>query len=240
MQYGEGFLAERSATEYGKTVHSESRYDLVGDVSKRADLMRKTAAEILGCVKPGVFHQFAQNPEHFIAQASRIIIEQKSTMIIEHLQYNQTDGCYDVDIFTANQSKQDLSKATRKLKKHVYEYAVTDSKKELQFLTDLDSGSEVVVYAKLPRGFLIPTPIGNSNPDWAISFHRERVKYIYFIAETKGSISSMQLRPIETAKIKCARKFFDEINQRIEDGCVRYDVVSDYGKLMDIIRSKTN
>ena len=240
MQDGEGFLAERSATKYGRTVHSESRYDLVGSVSKRADLMRKTASEILGRAKPGVFRQFAQNPEHFIAQASRIITEQKATMIIEHLQYNQTDGCYDVDIFTANQSKQDLSKATRKLKKHVYEYAVTDSKKERGFLEELDSSSEVVVYAKLPRGFLIPTPIGNYNPDWAISFHREKVKYIYFVAETKGSMSSMQLRPIETAKIKCARKFFDEINQKIEDDRVQYKVVSDYGELMEIVRPKTD
>ncbi len=240
MQHGEGFLAKRSATEYGRTVHSESRYDLVGNVSKGADLMRKTAAEILGRVKPGVFHQFAQNPEHFIAQASRIITEQKATMIIEHLQYNQTDGRYNVDIFTANESKQDLSKATRKLKKHVYEYAVTDSKKERQFLTDLDSSSEVVVYAKLPRGFLIPTPIGNYNPDWAISFHREKVKYIYFVAETKGSMSTMDLRKIEESKIKCARKFFDEINQKIEDDRVQYKVVSDYGQLMDIIRPKTD
>ena len=239
MQYGDGFLVEQSATEYGRTVPSESRYDLVGNVSKRAGLMRKTAAKILGA-GTSVFNQFTQNPEHFIAQASRIITEQKGTMIIEHIQYNQTDGCYNVDIFTANQSKQDLSKATRTLKKHIYQYAVTDSEVEREFVNELEnSGGEVVVYAKLPRGFLIPTPIGKYNPDWAISFNKEQVQYIYFVAETKGSISSMQLRPIEKSKIECARKFFDEINQRIEDGCVRYDVVSDYGQLMDIVRPKT-
>ena len=240
LQKGEGFLTEQSKTEYGRNVHSAARYDLVGDVSERADLMRKTAAEILERAKPDVFNQFAQNPEHFIAQASRIITEQKATMVIEHLQYNQTDGCYDVDIFTANQSKQDLSKATRKLKKHIYQYAVTDSKKERQFLKDLDSSSEVIVYAKLPHGFLIPTPVGDYNPDWAISFNQERVQYIYFVAETKGSMSTMDLRKSEEGRIKCARKFFDKINQRIQYGRVKYEVVSDYGKLMDIVRPKTN
>ena len=241
LRKGEGFLAEQSETVYGETVSSESKYDLVGNVSERAGLMRKTAAKILERATPEVFKQFAQNPEHFIAQASRIITEQKGTMIIEHIQYNQTDGRYDKkDIFTANQSKQDLSKATQKLKKHIYQYVATDSEVERRFVDDLDSGSEVVVYAKLPRGFLIPTPIGKYNPDWAISFNKEQVQYIYFVAETKGSMSTMNLRKKENIKIQCARKFFDEINQRIADGCVRYDVVSDYGKLMDIIRPKTN
>ena len=239
MQQGEGFLVEQSETVYGRTVPSEARYDLVGNVSKRAGLMRKTAAKILGA-GTSVFSQFAQNPEHFIAQASRIIKEQRGTMIIEHIQYDPTDGRYKDDIFEANQSKQDLSKATRTLKKHVYQYAVTDSKKEQEFLEKLDSSSEVVVYAKLPRDFLIPTPIGKYNPDWAISFNKERVKYIYFVAETKGSMSTMHLRKIEDIKIQCARKFFDEIDQRIQDGRFKYDVVSDYGKLMDIIRPKMN
>lgn len=198
LQKSEGVLTEQPEMKYGRNVQSAARYDLEGDVSKRADLMRKTAAKILRRVKSNVFSQFAQNPEHFIAQTSRIITEQKATMVIKHLQYNPTDGHYDVDIFTANQSKQDLSKATRKLKKYVYEYAVTDSKKEQDFLEKLDSESEVVVYAKLPRGFLMPMPIGNYNPDWPISFDKEQVKYIYFVAETKGSIIlSMQLRPIE-------------------------------------------
>lgn len=237
MQYGDGFLVEQSATEYGRTVPSESRYDLVGNVSKRAGLMRKTAAKILGA-GTSVFNQFTQNPEHFIAQASRIITEQKGTMIIEHIQYNQTDGRYNKDIFTANQSKQDLSKATRTLKKHIYQYAVTDSKVERDFVGELDSSSEVVVYAKLPRGFLIPTPIGSYNPDWAISFNKEQVQYIYFVAETKGSMSTMHLRKKEDIKIKCAHKFFDEINQRIEDDRVEYRVVSDYGELMNIVRPK--
>jgi len=93
----------------------------------------------------------------------------------------------------------------------------------------------VVVYAKLPRGFSIPTPVGNYNPDWAISFKEGTVKHIYFVAETKGSMSSMELREIERTKIECARKFFAEINQKIETEKVKYDVVDSFGKLMDLV-----
>ena len=112
---------------------------------------------------------------------------------------------------------------------------MTDSGVERNFVAELDSSTEVVVYAKLPRGFLIPTPVGDYNPDWAISFKRGAVKHIYFIAETKGSMSTMKLREIEKQKIECARKFFTEINERIEADAVKYDVVTSYAGLMDVV-----
>ncbi len=127
---------------------------------------------------------------------------------------------------------------SRKLKKHVYDYAITDSKVEREFAENLDGSDEVVVYAKLPRGFLISTPVGNYNSDWVISFNKNRVKYIYFVAETKGSMLSMQLHKIEETKIECARKFFGVIRRRIENDSVKYDVVSNYGKLMEIVGLK--
>jgi type III restriction enzyme len=98
-------------------------------------------------------------------------------------------------------------------KRHIYDYVLTDSGIERRFVKELDTCTEVVVYAKLPRGFLIPTPVGDYNPDWAISPSRRAVKHVYFVAETKGSMSAMELREIEKTKIKCARKFFDEINR---------------------------
>lgn len=74
-----------------------------------------------------------------------------------------------------------------------------------------------------------------ANPDWAISFKAGSVRHIYFVAETKGTMSSMKLREIEKTKIECARKFFDEINQRFTEDRVKYDVVTDYGKLMELV-----
>jgi type III restriction enzyme len=122
-----------------------------------------------------------------------------------------------------------------KLKNHVYDYAIVDSKVEREFVKELDASSEVVVYAKLPRGFLIPTPVGDYNPDWAISFKAGSVRHIYFVAETKGSMSSMDLRPVEDTKIKCARKFFDELNERISENKVKYGVADSYSKLMEVV-----
>jgi type III restriction enzyme len=235
LKTGDGFQVTNTTTEQGSSVHSLVKYDLLGKIAENAQLTRGTTAAILTGIQPSVFEQFKKNPEHFIAEASRIIAEQKATMIIERLDYDAVTERYGVDIFTANQTGQDFSRASAKLKHHVYDYAVTDSDVERRFVEDLDTSSEVVVYAKLPRGFLIPTPVGDYNPDWAISFKEGSVKHIYFVAETKGSMSSMKLREIENTKIACARKFFDEIGRRVTEDRVKYDVVTSYEKLMDIV-----
>lgn len=235
LKAGDGFALTGSTTERGGSVHSLVKYDLLGKIAENTELTRKTAAEILTGIQGIVFGQFKENPEHFIAEASRIIAEQKATMVIERLAYDGLAEHYDVDIFTANQTGQDFSKASAKLKRHVYDYVVTDSDIERKFVDGLDAASEVVVYAKLPRGFLIPTPVGDYNPDWAISFKEGSVKHIYFVAETKGTMSSMKLREIEKTKIACARKFFDEIGRRVSEDRVKYDVVTSYEKLMDIV-----
>lgn len=235
LRSGDGFKVTNTTTSHGGSVHSLVKYDLVGKVAENAQLTRDTAASILGQIEPAVFEQFTKNPEHFIAEASRIVAEQKAAMVIERLAYDEVDERYDVDIFTANQTGQDFSRATAKLKNHVYDYAITDSDVEKAFVQELDTSSEVVVYAKLPRGFLIPTPVGDYNPDWAISFKAGSVRHIYFVAETKGTMSSMKLREIEKTKIECARKFFDEISERVAPDRVKYDVVTDYSKLMDIV-----
>jgi type III restriction enzyme len=236
LQQGEGFRVEEATTEFHKaSVHSAVKYDLLGKIAENVQLTRKTIAEILCGLESAVFKQFKQNPEHFISEASRLINEQKATMIIERLTYDEVAGQHDVGIFTAGQNRQDFTRASEKLKKHIYDFAITDSKIERDFVRELDTSSEVVVYAKLPRGFLIPTPVGDYNPDWAISLTEGSVKHIYFVAETKGSMSSMELREIEKTKIECARKFFDKINLKIANDQVKYDVVNSFGKLMEIV-----
>jgi len=236
IKAGQSFEVRETATEeYNASIHTMVTYDLLGKIAENTQLTRKTIADILSNVQPAVFKQFKQNPEHFIAEGSRLINEQKATIIIERLSYDNITETHDIDIFTTGQSKQDFTKASEKLKNHIYDYVITDSKVEREFVKELDTSTEVVVYAKLPRGFLIPTPVGDYNPDWAISFKEGSVKHIYFVAETKGSMSSMELRAIEHTKIECARKFFAEINRKIDPEHVKYDVVTSYGKLMEIV-----
>jgi type III restriction enzyme len=72
----------------------------------------------------------------------------------------------------------------------------------VQFVTLLlDASSEVVVYAKLPCRFIIPSPVGDHNPDWANAFQEGKVKHIYFVAETKGSLTTMHLRRFEESRL---------------------------------------
>jgi type III restriction enzyme len=238
IKSGEAFKLKATETETnGLSVHSAVKYDLIGKLAEGTQLTRRTIAEILKGMNVAVFAQFKSNPESFIAETIRLINEQKATVIIEHLAYDPVEDKYDLDIFTAGQTKQDFSKAGEKLQRHIYDYVLTDSNTEREFVKELDSEKNgVVVYAKLPRGFLIPTPVGDYNPDWAIAFQEGKVKHVYFVAETKGSMSSMDLREIEQIKIKCARKFFNDINKKFAPEQVKYDVVDSFGKLMELVK----
>lgn len=236
---GNAFELKATETETNRaSIHSAVRYDLIGKLGEGTQLTRRTIAEILKGLNAAVFAQFKTNPESFIAEAVRLINEQKATVIIEHLAYDPVEDRFDLDIFTAGQTKQDFSNAVKTPKHHIYDFVLPDSgsKPERDFAEALEASAEVVVYAKLPRGFLIPTPVGDYNPDWAISFKEGSVKHIYFVAETKGSMSSMDLREIEKTKIKCARKFFDEMNRRFAPENVKYDVVNSFGKLLELVK----
>lgn len=237
LKSGDGFKIAQTTIEYNKqSIHSAVKYDLIGKIAEGTQLTRRATADILKGINVAVFAQFRINPESFIAEAVRLINEQKATMIIEHLAYDPVEDKFDLDIFTTGQTKQEFSKAGDKLLRHIYDYVITDSVIEREFVKELDTCTDVVVYAKLPRGFLIPTPVGDYNPDWAISFKEGAVKHIYFVAETKGSMSSMDLREIEKTKIKCARKFFDEMNRRFAPENVKYDVVDSFGKLIEVVK----
>jgi len=237
LKQGDNFKIQNTSTEvHNASIYSSVKYDLLGKLSENVCLTRATLATILNGIEKAIFAQFNQNPEHFISEASRLINEQKATIIIERLSYDEIEGRHDVSIFTADQTKKDFTKATEKLKNHIYDYAITDSNIERKFVQDLDVSSEVIVYAKLPRGFLIPTPVGDYNPDWAISFKEGSVKYVYFIAETKGTMSSMSITQLEQTKIDCAEKFFEKINQKIGKDKVKYKVIDNYDSLMSIIK----
>jgi type III restriction enzyme len=238
LAIGEGFAVTKTSTHTETaTASSQVRYDLLGEITEKTQLTRRTASAILQGVQPGTFAKYRQNPEQFITEAARLINEQKATVIVEHLTYDSLAERYDTAIFTENQTKQDFAQAGEKLNKHIYDYVVADSKVERNFVTELDTSAEVVVYAKLPRGFFIPTPVGNYNPDWAIAFQEGAVKHVYFVAETKGSLSSLQLKGVEEAKIQCARKFFESIGSN-GDQPVKYDVVTNYSELMSLVAAE--
>ena len=218
---------------YDDFVPVTTKYDLIGSIAKDTGLTRHTIVEILSKIEPKVFSLYQYNPEEFIRKACNLINEEKATTIIDGITYNKTEDKFDNEIFTINNVDGRIGDNAFEVKKHIYDFLVTDSKNELKFAKDLENG-EVTVYAKLPSGFKIPTPVGNYNPDWAIVLDNKDFKYIYFIAETKGSMSTTELRGVEKAKIECAKKHFKAI---CKDN-VKYDVVDSYQSLIDILTQK--
>ena len=215
---------------YDDFVPVSTKYDLIGSVAKDTGLTRHTIIEILSKIDSDVFNQYQYNPEEFIRRACNLINEEKATTIIDGITYNKINDKFDNEIFTINNVDGRIGDNAFEVKKHIYDYLITDSKNEAKFASDLEKG-EVTVYAKLPSGFKIPTPLGNYNPDWAIVFDNKDFKYIYFIAETKGSMQSAELREVESAKIECARKHF----KAICSDSVKYDIVDSYESLIDLI-----
>ena len=229
---GNAFVKDSSGT-YQRTITASSnvKYDLIGKLVDDTGLTRKAIIQILQGIQPAVFNQFKDNPEEFIIKAASLINDEKATAIIQHITYDVMDEKYDTDIFTDPTIKGRLGVNAMKAKRHLYDHVVYDSTNELEFATELDSNKDVAVYVKLPDGFYISTPVGHYNPDWAIAFYEGTVKHIYFVAETKGSMNSMQLRLIEESKIHCAREHF----KAISNNEVVYDVVDSYKSLLDIV-----
>ncbi|MDD4296675.1 MAG: DEAD/DEAH box helicase family protein [Ruminiclostridium sp.] len=229
LQEGSAFIKEHGDLYKAQiTSNSSVRYDLIGKIVAETNLTRAAVAKILKGIEKVVFDQFKDNPEEFIIKASNLISEQKATVIIQHITYNKLDAVYDTTIFTEPTMKGRLGVNAMPANKHLYDHIIYDSTNERDFAKELDVRSEVAVYVKLPKGFYISTPVGKYNPDWAIAFYEGKVKHIYFVAETKGSMSSMQLRMIEDAKIHCAREHF----KAISSSNVVYDVIDSYESLI--------
>ena len=227
---GASFVKEESASySVTMTANSNVKYDLIGKLVDETGLTRKALVAILKGIQSTVFSQFKDNPEEFIVKAAALINDEKATAVIEHITYDVLDDHYSTDVFTDPTIKGRLGFNAMKAKKHLYDHIVYDSTGERDFAAELDTNTNVAVYVKLPDGFYIATPVGHYNPDWAIAFYEGSVKHIYFVAETKGSMRSMQLRLIEQSKIHCAREHFKAISG---DGVV-YDVVDSYRTLLE-------
>ena len=229
---GNAFSKSRSSTYDSskriRTNHSV-KYDLVGKLVGETGLTRKAVVQILTGIEKAVFDQFKDNPEEFIIKAAGLINDEKATAIIQHITYNMLEERYDTDIFTEPTIKGKLGANAMKAQRHLYDHIVYDSTNERDFASELDTNTDVAVYVKLPDSFYISTPVGHYNPDWAIAFYEGTVKHIYFVAETKGSMSSMQLRQIEESKMHCAREHF----KAISGDNVVYDVVDSYETLLN-------
>ncbi len=232
LQSGQAFTKTK-ATAYSVAESSNTRrYDLIGKLVEETGLTRKMVCDILTGIEPNVFNQVQNNPEEFILKAAALINDEKASVIYQHIEYNILNEQYSTDIFTDTTIRGKLGANAMKTRRHLYDHLVYDSDNEQKFASMLDIDDNVAVYVKLPKSFYISTPVGHYNPDWAIAFYEGTVKHIYFVAETKGSMQSMQLRGIEQTKKHCAEEHF----KKISSGNVIYEVVDSYQALLDIVR----
>ena len=246
-QTGTDFNVERTETKrLDRAQGSFAEYDLIGKVAEGTTLTRKTTTAILNGISRKKLWLFRENPEEFITKVTGIINRQKASVVVEHITYTPSaEEPYSQDIFNMSRASDEYAKAF-KAKHAIQDYIFTDGSAvdsvERRFAEDLDAADEVIVYAKLPRGprgFYIPTPVGNYSPDWAISFKKGSVKHIFFIAETKGSMQSTKFGEmsrtdeIEKAKISCAKKLFNEIST----SGVKYHDVDSYQSLLEVMET---
>lgn len=240
-QEGTEFNVERTETKkLARSQGGSAEYDLIGKIAEGTTLTRRTVTAVLKGINREKLWFFRENPEEFIAKVCGIINRQKASVVVEHITYAPSaEEPYSQDIFNMSRASDEYAKAFR-AKHAIQDYVFTDGSAtnsiERKFVGDLDVANEVVVYAKLPRGprgFYIPTPVGNYSPDWAISFKKGAVKHIFFIAETKGTMDSLELRPIEQAKISCAKKLFNEISTT----GVKYHDADSYQSLLTVMET---
>ena len=230
LEAGTAFTKEETGS-YGVSAAANAnvKYDLAGRLVEETGLIRKDVTAILRGIQPAVFDQFKDNPEEFITKAARLINGQKAAAIMEHITYEALDERYGTNIFTEAAIKGRPGINAVRAEKHLYDYIVYDSAGERDFAAKLDADKDVAVYVKLPEGFYIATPVGRYTPGWAIAFYEGTVRHIYFVAETKSSMNSTQLRLMEEAKIHCAREHFEAISK----GNVAYGVADSHEALLE-------
>lgn len=234
-------ITNTSTKKLARSAKVNIKYDLVQKIADGVNLSRRTVMEILSKLSVEKISMFTTNPEEFISKVIKIINDQKAAIVVQCISYvPSAEPEYGREIFNMSKESEEYEKAYA-ARKAIQEFVFTDGSAqesiEGKFVKDLDANDAVVVYAKLPKGpkgFYIPTPVGNYSPDWAISFKKASVRYIYFIAETKGTMDRTQFRPIEDAKIDCAMKLFNDIST----AGVKYHYVDSYKTLVEEVMAK--
>ncbi|MFT3733940.1 MAG: hypothetical protein QM776_02755 [Rhodocyclaceae bacterium] len=182
--------------------------DLLTDLQDRTHLTRKTLVKVL--TECGRLDDFKRNPQHFIEQTAEIINRCKRIALVNGIRYQKLgdEHVYVQELFEREELTGYLKSMLRDAQKSIYEHVVYDSSTERDFADALEKNDDVLLYAKLPGWFKVPTPLGTYNPDWAVLMQKDGTQRLYFVVETKGSLLADDLRNAERAKIECGKAHF--------------------------------
>jgi len=198
----------------GERITSSVRIgNILERIAGETGITKKTIFEILE--KIDNLDLIFENPEEFIRTFVLIIQSEKEKILInEGLKYYPIDDAWQVELIF-----EDLETYASKCiecERSAYDQVVYDSNGEREFAENLDNRNDVKLFVKLPPKFVVETPLGKYNPDWAIVIDDGNGSKLYLVRETKFGIDFENLRLSERQNIECGRKHFDAIGVDFE------------------------
>lgn len=192
----------------GERLNRDVRIGNICDrISKETGITRKTVFEILSSVNN--LDLVFKNPEEYLRSVIVIISSCLNDLLInEGLKYLPTEDMWEVSLFEEWQISESRVLASEK---SVYDHVVYDSDGERAFASSLEESRSVKLFTKLPPKFVVDTPLGTYNPDWAIVYATDEGDKLYLVRETKFGGVLGNLRKHEEEKILCGKKHFDAI-----------------------------
>lgn len=198
--------APRKAGYHALSHYQPALPDIIGHLQRETELTRSTLVNIL--ISSGRTAQALRNPQQFMEQAVSAIQHAKRELMVDGIRYERLAGqTYEMRLFDQEEIESYLSRLLA-VQHSIYEAIEYDSEVERRFAAGLDTNEEVRLFVKLPRWFVVRTPLGDYRPDWAIV--RERDGRVYLVAETKGTVDLKQLSGSEALRIKCGKRHFEE------------------------------
>ncbi|OIO80206.1 restriction endonuclease subunit R [Candidatus Pacearchaeota archaeon CG1_02_32_132] len=214
----EGLDTTLLRTQEIEVMKENSLPDILSYLQRETHLTRDTIAEIL--IKSNRIEEFKINPQRFMDAIIEVVKKELLSLLLSGIKYERIGNeVYEIQIFQEKEIEEYLDKMIE-VNNSVYDYVVYDSEVEKKFAKELDKREDVELFMKLPPKFIVNTPLGSYNPDWAVVKKDEKgAKKLYLVRETKGSLSEEDLRGREAYKIECGRRHFKAID-------VDFDVVT--------------
>ncbi len=184
--------------------------DVLAYLQNETELTRSTLVRILK--ESGRLDEFFNNPQRFLDAVAAILKHELHSLLVDGIKYERIDGTgssaeWEMLLFKNEELINYLT--ALQVEKSVYEYVVYDSEIEREFARKLDQREDIKLFVKLPGWFLIDTPVGKYNPDWAILKHDSEA--LYLVRETKGTRDFLKLRTREADKVRCGQKHFEAL-----------------------------
>jgi len=211
-----GIEADTSAVERIVEIDTTPKpiTDVVAWLVENTRLTRKSIVQILKTVRKDKLAEIFNNEQAFLEQVRSaieyVVSDICTTGITFWKRQPGDDDKFLVDDLFGGDEEVDVTRSVR-IEKGLYDYVVCDSDIERTFAAVLDGDPRVRLIVKLPDRYVIETPAGGYNPDWAVVMDHGGV--VYLVRETKSERDLSKLRfPSERMKILYGAQHFEAIS----------------------------